>query len=582
MLKSIVGELKGILSKTQKVRILIITSMMIVSAALETVGVSLVIPIISIVMNPEGLMNNDIVIKICRFLNLTEPRQVLMLFLLFMIFIYVFKNAYAFLLNYVQSRFVYNNQCMTQAKILDKYLCKPYEDFLYINTAEALRLITSDVSNVFESLSGLMSMISELIISGFLIITIFVINPFMTMIIACVFGGTILLTSKVLRKKLERIGRSIQKENDGMNKWVLQSLEGIKEIKISHTEKFFLYRYMHFGKDYCKDKKGYAVLACLPRLLTETIFFGGLLTVILCLVAKGQDMTSLFTQLSAFAVAAIRIMPSANRLNGYISSLAYMKPSIDRISEVFTEKEDDRYREDVEDNSLSVITLNDKIELKDISYRYPKTDKFIFEHANLSVKAGQLVGIVGSSGAGKTTIVDILMGLLSAERGKILSDGKDINGGYANWLAMIGYISQNIYLMDDTIKANVALGTEASAIEDEQVWRALEEAQIADHVRGLPEGINTFIGERGVRLSGGQRQRLGIARALYRNPQILIFDEATSALDNETEAAIMESIEMLYGKKTMIIIAHRLSTIQHCDVVYRVENGKIEIARDIK
>ena len=221
--------------------------------------------------------------------------------------------------------------------------------------------------------------------------------------------------------------------------------------------------------------------------------------------------------------------------------------------------------------------LSDRIELKDISFHYPDSDTYIFRHANMEIQKGQSVGIMGPSGAGKSTIVDILLGLLHAESGQILCDGADIFSNYDSWLAQIGYIPQSIYLIDESIRENIAFGIDADKVSEERIWEILKEAQLDEFIRSLPEGLDTRIGDRGVRLSGGQRQRIGIARALYHNPEILVFDEATSALDNDTEAALMEAINSFHGKKTMIIIAHRLNTIEKCDRIYKVADETITL-----
>ena len=228
---------------------------------------------------------------------------------------------------------------------------------------------------------------------------------------------------------------------------------------------------------------------------------------------------------------------------------------------------------------MEKLTIKEKIELKDIVYKYPNTEVLIFDHADMEIPIGKSVGIVGTSGAGKTTVVDILLGLLQLQSGEILADGVEVRDHYQSWLKNIGYIPQTIFMIDSTIRKNVAFGYADEDIDDEKVWRALKEAQLDEFVRGLPEGLDTGIGERGIRLSGGQRQRIGIARALFEDPEVLVLDEATSALDNETEAAIMDSINRLHGRKTLIIIAHRLQTIEKCDMVYRVENGKVDRER---
>jgi ABC-type multidrug transport system fused ATPase/permease subunit len=277
-------------------------------------------------------------------------------------------------------------------------------------------------------------------------------------------------------------------------------------------------------------------------------------------------------------MAAVRLMPSVNRMSSALNALSYLEPALDKMVEHLTVAEEWEKNHGQEESSPSArqkISLNHKVELSDLTYSYPNAESPVLDHANMEITIGKSIGVVGASGAGKTTAIDILLGLLVPQQGQVLADGVDIQEDYEGWLDHIGYIPQMIFMLDDTIRANVAFGIPKEEVDEEQVWRALEEAQLKTFVQSLPDGLDTTIGERGVRLSGGQRQRIGIARALYKNPELLIFDEATSALDNETEAAIMESINALHGRKTLVIIAHRLTTIAECDIVYRVENGKI-------
>ncbi len=301
-------------------------------------------------------------------------------------------------------------------------------------------------------------------------------------------------------------------------------------------------------------------------------------------IGQGTQMKELLPQLSALAAAAMRLLPSVNRINNYQTSISYFEPFFMGVS--------DNLQEEIHDGSVTYdaeaykqrqnvekLPLEKLIRLEDITYKYPNTETYIFDHADMEIPIGSSVGIVGVTGAGKTTIVDILLGLLQMESGRILADGTDVNGHYAAWLKNIGYIPQTIFMIDDSIRKNVAFGVPEEEIDDEKVWRALKEAALDDFVKSLPDGVETGIGERGIRISGGQRQRISIARALYEDPEVLVLDEATSALDNETEAAIMDSINRLHGRKTLVIIAHRLQTIEKCDMVYRVAMGKISRER---
>ena len=293
------------------------------------------------------------------------------------------------------------------------------------------------------------------------------------------------------------------------------------------------------------------------------------------LVSQGESVKEVTAVLSAFVVAAVRMMPCANRINNQLTSMAFYQPFFMGVSdnlqdEISGENTDMSFAEVAKEK----LPVKKSIELRDITYHYPNAEPLIFDHANMEIPVGAAVGIVGASGAGKTTVVDILLGLLDIQTGGVYADGVSIKENYRSWLKNVGYIPQMIFMLDDTIRKNVAFGIAGEEIDEERLWEVLKEAQLDEFVKSLPEGADTSIGERGIRISGGQRQRIGIARALYYDPEVLILDEATSALDNDTEAAIMDSINSLHGRKTLIIIAHRLQTIEKCDMIYRVENGK--------
>ncbi len=346
---------------------------------------------------------------------------------------------------------------------------------------------------------------------------------------------------------------------------------------------FFVRNYYESGAIGADVARNYAVFNNLPRLLIETIFMASMLLFIMLYMLRGGNITVLIPQLSAFAVAGIRVMPGTNRINTYLSEIAYSQPCLDYLYENLTAN----MKMDVNGSVTGLARgggaqtqevrthLQDKIVLDHITYAYPNTEKNIFTDAHMEVKKGQSVGIMGPSGAGKSTVVDILLGLLRVQEGTITCDGANIFDNYADWLSKIGYIPQSIYLIDESIRDNIAFGIDGDKIDDRRIWEVLEEAQLKEFVEELPEGLDTTIGDRGVRISGGQRQRLGIARALYHNPEILVFDEATSALDNDTEKAVMDAINNFHGRKTMVIIAHRLNTIAKCDVIYKVDGEKI-------
>jgi ABC-type multidrug transport system fused ATPase/permease subunit len=382
---------------------------------------------------------------------------------------------------------------------------------------------------------------------------------------------------KVLKPRLSGLGEKNLKVQSRIAKWRIQAIYGIKDVKVLHREAFFADNYEDTGKVGAKISRQYTVMNNIPRLLIETIFVSSILGYIIIYILRGGDITQLVQMIAALGVAAVRLMPSVNRINTYMTDISYFKPCLDYVYENMNINEISRKTNQTLKpvDETKTMELKDKIELKNIVYAYPNTDKLIFDHANMQIPYGKSVGIMGPSGAGKSTIVDILLGLLKAREGTIECDGVDIFDNYPAWLSQIGYIPQSIYLVDEPIRNNIAFGIADDKIDDDRIWEVLEEAQLKEFIETLPEGLDTAIGDRGVRLSGGQRQRIGIARALYHNPEILVFDEATSALDNETEAAVMEAINSFHGRKTMVIIAHRLNTIEKCDIIYKVDEGQI-------
>ena len=416
-----------------------------------------------------------------------------------------------------------------------------------------------------------------------LAVTLTALAPQMILTVAALLIVTLMVIKWVLKPIMRQAGIENQDYYSGLYKWIEEAVMGIKEIKIANKENYFITEYGKCGEGYVNAVQRYNIFNATPRLLIETVCMAGPILYLIGMILSGQDVTSMVSQIGAFGVAAMRLLPSANRINNYQTQISYFEPFFMGVSDNLQEEIHDKnveYDPEVYRRKKNVekLPLTDRIVLDDIVYKYPNSDALIFNHAHMEIPAGTSVGIVGTSGAGKTTIVDIMLGLLQLQSGRILADGVEVREHYESWLKNIGYIPQTIFMIDSTIRKNVAFGYADEDIDDEKVWAALKKARLDEFVKGLPEGLDTGIGERGIRISGGQRQRIGIARALYEDPEVLVLDEATSALDNDTEAAIMESINSLHGHKTLVIIAHRLQTIEKCDMVYRVENG--EIARE--
>lgn len=580
-------KISFLFDKKQKRQIAGLTVMILIGGMLETLGVSMMLPVVNVIMDPQSVMDNEIVQKLVAFLHIESDRQLIILMLSTLIVLFVIKNAYLLLQTYVQNTFVTRNRNRMISRVMREFLNRPYEEYLGADIPTVFRLTDSDIPNAFQLILVMIQMVTEIVVSVFLCIVLVVISPAMSLFIVVIFLGMTLVITKVLKPRLNAIGRKNQEIQSRIAKWRIQSIYGLKDVKVLHREEFFVRNYYESGAIGANVARNYAVLNNLPRLLIETVFIAAMLLFIMIYILQGNDISVLIPQLTAFAVAAIRVMPGTNRINTYLSQIAYSQPCLDYLYENLT----DAMKQDVNGSVTGLVPrraesgelssagqewkLQDKIALDHISFTYPNTEKPIFTDAHMEVKKGQSVGIMGPSGAGKSTIVDILLGLLHAQKGTITCDGKNIFENYGAWLSQIGYIPQSIYLIDESIRDNIAFGIDADKIDDKRIWEVLEEAQLKEFVEELPEGLDTTIGDRGVRISGGQRQRLGIARALYHNPEILVFDEATSALDGETEKAVMDAVNSFHGKKTMVIIAHRLNTIAKCDVIYKVENEKI-------
>ena len=574
---AIFKKLMHILNREQKKKMAGLGLMMFFGAMLEMLGVGLIMPVVEGVMAGDALLEKWYIRLLDDFLPFDTANEWLLFMIAAIIAVFIIKNAYLLLQTWVQARFVNKNQSRTISYMLEEYLNRPYEYYLNADIPTVFRTIDGDVPKVFTTLMEFIQLGTEGMVSLVLGLTLLITNPVMTLMLLFIAVGMTIIVIWVLKPTLNRLGRTSQKIQSQMGKWKLQSIYGIKDVKILNKEKFFAGSFGKYSERNAKLTTNYTVLNNMPRLLIETFSICGILAYLAVCIVRSQDLTELMPQISAFAVAAMRLMPSINRINTHLTNIAFYEPSVNYVYENvdFTSyKLKGRY-EKADTVTGEPIRLEKEIRMEGITYQYPESDKPVLVDAEMTVPVGKSVGVMGPSGAGKTTAVDILLGLLKVKSGKILCDGRDIFENYPSWLSHIGYIPQTIYLTDDSIRENIAFGVAKDEIDDNRVWEVLEEAQMKDFVKKMPQEIWTTIGERGIRLSGGQRQRLGIARALYHNPEILVFDEATSALDTDTESAIMEAIDSFHGRKTLIIIAHRLRTIENCDIIYKVDGGKI-------
>lgn len=585
-MKKIIKKLMVLLDKRQKRIMVLLVLLMLIGAVLETLGVSLVLPVMNVVMDEHAVENKRYLQIICDVLHIgyEDTRSLMIVTMLALIGVFVVKNIFLFFQQKAQLKFVYTNQFATSRRMMINFMERPYEYYLNADTSVIQRSITSDVNNMYGLILALLQLFSEAIVFVCLVAVSFATDAWMTITVTVLLVVVLGAIKYILKPIMKKAGEENQDFYSGLYKWIDQSVMGIKEIKVAGKENYFINEYAKCGAGYVNAVQKYNLYNATPRLLIETVAIASMILYMMIQLLRGTAVTSIVPQVGALAVAAMRLIPCANRINNHLTSISYFEPFFMGVSDNLQEEIRDEtidYDEAAYKNTADVekLEIREKIELRDIVYKYPNTEVYIFDHAFMEIPIGKSVGIVGTSGAGKTTVVDILLGLLQLQSGQILADGTEVREHYQSWLKNIGYIPQSIFMIDSTIRKNVAFGYGDEEIDDEKVWRALREAQLDEFVKGLPEGLNTSIGERGIRISGGQRQRIGIARALFEDPEVLVLDEATSALDNDTEAAIMDSINRLHGRKTLIIIAHRLQTIEKCDMVYRVEQGKVSRER---
>ncbi|MDO4304758.1 MAG: ABC transporter ATP-binding protein [Bacillota bacterium] len=576
-----IKKIAYIFDRKQKIQLVILGVMIFIGGLLETLGVGAMMPVITALITPEILMEYiekyEFLQKICDALHIDSVSKLAIMLLLALMIIYVVKNLFILFMTYKQNSFIDQNRNRMISRVLGEFLNRPYEQYLGADIPTVFRITDSDIPHTFSLILAVLQLASETVVACLIFIMMLVMDAGMTLFVVALFGVMTLFIVKVFKPRLNRIGAQNQTIQSRIAKWRIQAIYGLKDVKVLNREEFFIRNYYESGKVGANVATSYAVMNNIPRLMIETVFIVGVLGFIAIYIRGGGDMSAMANTLVAFGVAAIRVLPSVNRINTYITQISYTQPSLDFVYQNLQEgmKTDAMLAERKANALKDKLSLEYQIELNHISFHYPDTDKNIFTDAHMVVPKGKSVGIIGTSGAGKSTIVDILLGLLHAQEGEITCDGVDIFKNYESWLAQIGYIPQSIYLIDESIRDNIAFGIDEDKIDEKRIWEVLEEAQLKEFVEELPQGLDTTIGDRGVRLSGGQRQRIGIARALYHDPEILVFDEATSALDSDTEAAVMDAVNSFHGKKTMVIIAHRLNTIEKCDIIYKVEDMKL-------
>ena len=573
--RKLLKQVQYIFDRGQKIQLLLLLFVVIFTTFVELLGVTAIMPLIEVMVDPGCIQTTPYLKVIYQFFGFNNASGFLVFLAVVLIVVYWIKNILVAVSYNLQYKFTFSNQKRMAYKMLECYLNQPYFFHLSHNSAELIRSINTDIVMMFQGVLSILQFFAEILVCIVLGSYLFIKDPEITVILIVFLLSFVIFFAKKFKSYLRYIGEEDRKYAAGIVKWLQQSFGGLKETKIMHREKFFLDKFDKEYSQWADLEKIYRNLQMIPKPIMETLCITAIMLAIIFKILNGVDGTAFVTTISAFAIAAFRLLPSFNRITNYVSVILFNFPAfeavyndlkkIDEVSEVgnvaLREKED-------------ILSLNECIYMKDISYKYPSGEDFVLCNVNVEIPKNKSVALIGPSGAGKTTLADLILGALEPTKGTVYIDQTNAFEHLTAWQKNVGYIPQSIYLMDDTIRNNIIYGAETD-VDDERLMRAVEEAQLKEFVETLSEGLDTEIGERGIRLSGGQRQRIGIARALYSNPQVLVLDEATSALDNDTEKAVMEAIDSLAGTKTLIIIAHRLSTVENCDIKYEVKDGSV-------
>lgn len=545
--------------------------LMLIGMLFETIGIGLLVPVLTVI-SENNIGETYPIVK--PFLNsLGNPRhsQLVIWIMILLIVVYFFKMIFLSILAWRQSKFVYGLQAYFSQKLFEGYLRQPYAFHLKRNSATLIRNTTVLITIMTSSLTAFMTILTEACIFLGIFVFLMYFEPVGTLLVGALFGITFIMFNIITKKKLLRWGNNYQGHEGKRIMHLQQGLGGIKDVKLLGREDNFLKSYHNSNNESAKAGQYKEALAALPRLWMELLVVVCMAVLLIILATQGKGFAMILPILGVFAASAFRLMPSVNRIMQAFQNMRYAQPAINGLFEelsLLSKESHDMSRKDY-------MPFNNTIQVNSISFKYETAHVPALQQVSITIPKGATIGIIGTSGAGKSTLVDIILGLLKADSGAIQIDGLSIENNLRGWQDHIGYVSQSIFLTDDSLRRNIAFGIADDEIDQKRIQYALELSQLSDFVSQLPEGLETIVGERGVRLSGGQRQRIGIARALYHDPPVLVLDEATSSLDTNTEAGVMDAVQKMYGDKTIIIVAHRLSTIQHCDYVYRLEHGRI-------
>jgi len=572
---TMISHLRVILNKKQRLQMLGMFFVILIGSLFELLGVSAMLPFIQAFLAPEELMTKPYIVFFMGVFNVTEPGSILVMVGIGIVIIYVIKNIYLSISAYLQVAFTNNTKRQLAVLMLRSYMNRPYAFFVENGSGVILRGVSNDIEGVYHVIINLFKMASEALVVVAIAIYLSAVDLFLTLSVLAVGLVCMLFIILGVKKVMTRMANLYRAASQALGRVIMEVNGGIKDIMVFNRRKMFLdvYDRAYEKTNIANTKSEFCSL--MPERIIEAGCVSGIIAMVLVRLNMGVDAQEFVPKMAVFAMGAFRILPSISRLTGYVSMLIYSRPMLEASYENYVSARDymNEINSEVRDDAdVPGRVFENEITVRSLDWQYPQGKAKVLSALDMTIRKGEAIGIIGESGSGKSTLADLLLRLYKPQTGGIYMDGTDISTIPATWSRVLAYVPQSVFLMDDSIRANVAFGLED--FKDEDIWEALRKASLDVFVRGLPEGLDTVVGERGVKFSGGQRQRIAIARALFIKPQILILDEATSALDNETEEAVMEAIDSLAGTMTLIIIAHRVTTLKNCDRIYEITGGK--------
>ena len=579
-MRSFIENLKKcntIFSKEQKKWTVYVLLLSIIGAVFETMGVSIIMPFADVLLQPNEAYQNSSYQVLIRWFGIDSAEQLILFLAIAIVILYIVKNVYFMFLSWIRARYAEKLNTELSSRMMKGYMSKGYTFFSNTNTGELIQGTQGDVICAKLVVYNAMKLVTDLLSVSFIAIFLFMVDWQLASGVGIMAMFCFLVVGRLFSRVSYKAGEKSRKYQAKANQKLLQAFQGIKEVLVLKKEDFFTRAYNRDFALQLREDTTRVVCSEFPAYVIEGSCVSVIFAIICCRVIMGGVSDELVPVLASFVVAAFRILPAIGKMTSEYSSINYYFAGLDSVYRNFKEVCNGTDELTSLNNTESVeekrITFEKQLQLVDIVFSYENKQERIINHLDLTIKKGEAIAFVGPSGSGKTTLSDIILGILKPQSGRILVDEQNIIDAPLAWSKMVGYVSQTMYLVDDTIRVNVAFGVNEEDIDDNRVWECLRRAQIEDYVRRMDKGIYTTVGDHGMRISGGQRQRIAIARSLYHNPQVLVLDEATSALDNDTEKAVMESIEALQGEITMIIVAHRLSTVKNCDRIYEISNG---------